>query len=67
VWEKFEDKLKEAASQNKSAVLSYLMNWAKDQARQRIENLKNHEAAPLLYSVADSLFLSKIKAALGLD
>lgn len=32
IWEKFEDKLKEAAAANKSAILRYVATWAKSKA-----------------------------------
>jgi long-chain-fatty-acid--CoA ligase ACSBG len=67
VWEKFEEKLKEAALLNKSAILRYLVTWAKELAFKRVESLRKQEAPPLLYPVFNSMLLLKIKAALGLD
>ena len=66
VWEKFEDKLKEVAA-SKSGLLQSISGWAKGYGTANVEALRNHEDPPFMYSVANTLILSKIKQQLGLD
>lgn len=67
VWEKFEEKMKEAAANNKSAILRSLATWAKSKGTQKVEAMRNHQEPPLLYPLANTLLFTKVKSALGLD
>lgn len=66
VWEKFEDKLKEIAS-TKPQFLQNISGWAKGYGAQKVKLQQKHQAPPMMYSVAKTLILSKVKSALGLD
>jgi long-chain-fatty-acid--CoA ligase ACSBG len=66
VWEKFEETLKGVAAQ-KPAILQSISGWAKGYGTANTEAKMKGEPAPLMYSVANALILSKIKAAIGLD
>lgn len=66
VWEKFEDKLKEIASE-KPQILQNISGWAKGYGTAATEARMAGEEPPMMYSVAHFLILNKIKQALGLD
>ena len=66
VWEKFEEKLKEAASQA-PAIATKISTWAKGYGSAHVEALMNKTDVPFMYSLANFLILSKIKQAIGLD
>ena len=66
LWEKFEDKLKELAA-SKPAVLQAVSGWAKGHGTDKVMKQKRGESAGMMFSLANTLILSKIKQALGLD
>ena len=67
VWEKFEDKLKEIAS-TKPQVLQNISAWAKGHGAANVmARMAGKDGGGFCYSIANSLILSKIKQALGLD
>lgn len=66
VWEKFEEKLKEIAS-TKPQFLQSISGWAKGYGTQKVALQQKRQEPPFMFSVARTLILSKIKAALGLD
>ena len=66
MWEKFEEKLKEAASQA-PAIATKISTWAKGYGSAHVEALMNKTDVPFMYSLANFLILSKIKQAIGLD
>lgn len=66
VWEKFEDKLKEIGA-SKPQFLQNLSGWAKGYGAQKVKLQQKQQSPPMMFSVANALILSKIKAALGLD
>jgi len=59
IYEKFEEKLREAVA-NAPA-------WVFDYGKAKIEARLKHEEPPLLYHLANKLVLNKLKAAIGLD
>ena len=61
-----EEKLKDIASQ-KSGLLQSISGWAKGLGAAKVIAQQKHESPPMCYHVANSLILSKIKSALGLD
>jgi long-chain-fatty-acid--CoA ligase ACSBG len=68
VWEKIEEKMVQMGRAN-SAVLQLLSKWAKSQGAEhcRLGQYGNGGGAPVCYSCANALVLTKIKEALGLD
>jgi long-chain-fatty-acid--CoA ligase ACSBG len=67
VWEKMEEKLKEIGA-SKGAILQSISGWAKGHGAAHVAaRQKGQGAGGVCYSVANTLILSKIKAALGLD
>jgi len=66
VWEKFEETLKGVAAQ-KPAILQSISGWAKGYGTANTEAKQQGKPAPLMYTIANALILSKIKAAIGLD
>jgi len=60
VWEKFEDKLKEIASE-KPQFLQNISGWAKGYGTSATEARMKGEEPPMMYSVAHFLILNKIK------
>ncbi|CAJ1425339.1 unnamed protein product, partial [Effrenium voratum] len=68
VWEKIADKLRALGAAN-SGLKQSIAAWAKDLGLQRSRNLQlgGDGSAPMGYTLADALVLSKVKGALGLD
>lgn len=66
IWEKFEEKLKEIAA-TKPSILQSISGWAKGYGTANTHARQKHEDPPLMYSLANTLILSTIKKALGLD
>jgi long-chain-fatty-acid--CoA ligase ACSBG len=66
VWEKFEETLKGVAAQ-KPGFMQSISGWAKGYGTANTEAKMKNESPPMLYYLANTLILSKIKAAIGLD
>jgi len=66
VWEKFEEKLKEIASQAPSFMRT-ISGWGKGYGTLNTMAKMKGEDPPMMYSVANAIVLTKIKKALGLD
>lgn len=66
VWEKFEDKLKEIAS-TKPQFMQNISGWAKGHGAEKVRLQVKGQQPGFMYGVANTLILSKIKDALGLD
>ena len=61
-----EDKLKEIGA-SKGSLLQSVSGWAKGLGAAKVIATQKKESPPMCYYVANTLILSKIKAALGLD
>ena len=66
VWEKFEERMKEAGAQAGSLARS-LANWAKSKGYEQSMAKQKGGSSPFCYSFAHWLILGRIKKALGLD
>ena len=66
VWEKFEERMKEAAAQA-SGLVKNMALWAKGKGWDNTLAQMNHTDPPFLFGLANYLILSKVKKALGLD
>ena len=66
IWEKFEEKLKEAAM-NRSWLATKISSWAKSHGAANTRARMRNEDPPLLYPLAKAMILDRIKQAIGLD
>lgn len=66
IWEKFEDRLKQARAQTPKWLLP-VSDWAKGLAFQKVIAQQTGGPAPWMYSIANAMILRQIKKAIGLD
>ena len=66
VWEKFEDALKERAAASPE-ILKKFSAWAKSHGYAKVMGQTKGEMPGFGYRMANSIFLSKIKQAIGFD
>ena len=66
IWEKFEDRLKQARANTPSWLLP-VSDWAKALALRKVIAQQTGGSAPWMFSLANALILQQIKKAIGLD